>query len=63
MQAAGALKKLNKQGSEISKRVGGSIKKFENPVRTVPVIQNGGNRTRRPLLKRKCKTKRVRFSI
>ena len=62
-QAAGALKNLNNQGSEIFKRVDGSIKKFENPVRTVPVIQNGGNRTRRPLLKRKCKTKRVRFSI
>ena len=62
-QAAGALKKLNKRGLKISKRVGGSIKKFIDPVTTVPVIQNGGNRTRRPLLKRKCKTKRVRFSI
>jgi hypothetical protein len=57
------LKQLNKDGLNVSNRVDKSINQFENPVSTVPVVQQGGKKTRRKLLKHKGKSKRVRFAI
>jgi hypothetical protein len=57
------LKQLNKDGLNVSNRVDKSINQFENPVSTVPIVQQGGKKTRRKLFKRKGKSKRVRFSI
>ena len=57
------LKQLNKDGLNISNRVDKSINQFENPVSSVPIVQQGGKKTRRKLLKHKCKSKRVRFAI
>ena len=57
------LKQLNKDGLNISNRVDKSINQFENPVSSVPIVQQGGKKTRRKLLKHKRKSKRVRFAI
>jgi hypothetical protein len=57
------LKQLNKDGLNVSNRVDKSINQFENPINSAPVIQQGGKKTRRKFLKRKGKSKRVRFSI
>jgi len=57
------LKQLNKDGLNVSNRIGKSINQFENPINSAPVIQQGGKKTRRKFLKRKGKSKRVRFSI
>lgn len=56
------LNQLNKEGTSISNRVDKSINKFENPVSSAPVL-SGGKKTRRKFLKRKGKSKRVRFAI
>ena len=44
---------------EISSRTNKSIKEFENVIKT----QDGGRKTRRRLLKRRAKSKRVRFAM
>jgi len=57
------LKQLNKEGGSIYNRVDKSINQFENPISSAPVLTGGGKKTRRKFLKRKGKSKRVRFSI
>lgn len=57
------FKQLNKDGLKVYDRVDKSINQFENPVSSVPVVQQGGKKTRRKLFKRKGKSKRVRFAI
>lgn len=57
------FKQINKDGLNISNRVDKSINQFENPVSSVPVVQEGGKKTRRKLLKGRGKSKRVRFAI
>jgi hypothetical protein len=57
------FKQLNKDGLKVSDRVDKSINQFENPVSSVPVVQQGGKKTRRKLFKHKGKSKRVRFAI
>ena len=56
------LNELNKVGGSISNRVEKSIKQFENPVNSAPVL-TGGKKTRKKFLKSKGKSKRVRFAI
>jgi hypothetical protein len=56
------LNKLNKVGGTITNRVEKSIDEFENPVSSAPVL-TGGRKTRKKFLKRKGKSKRVRFAI
>ena len=56
------LNKLNKVGGTITNRVEKSIDEFENPVSNAPVL-TGGRKTRKKFLKRKGKSKRVRFAI
>jgi hypothetical protein len=56
------LKQLNKDGLNVSNRVDKSINQFEKPINSAPVIQQGGKKTRRKFLKRKGKSKRVRFA-
>ena len=58
-----SFKQINKDGLNISNRVDKSINQFENPVSSVPIVQQGGKKTRRKLLKHKGKSKRVRFAI
>ena len=56
------LNQLNKVGGSISNRVEKSIDEFENPVSSAPVL-TGGRKTRKKFLKRKGKSKRVRFAV
>jgi hypothetical protein len=57
-----SFNKLNKEGLNVSNRVDKSINQFENPVSSAPVL-TGGRKTRKKFLKRKGKSKRVRFAI
>ena len=57
-----SFNQLSKDGLNVSNRVDKSINQFENPIKSVPVL-TGGRKTRRKLLKRKGKSKRVRFAI
>jgi hypothetical protein len=53
------LDEKKKMSQQISNRTTDSINQFENP----NILSKGGNKTRRKLLKRKFKSKRVKFSI
>jgi hypothetical protein len=53
------LEQKKKLSQQISNRTTQSINQFENP----NMIAKGGSRTRRRLLKRKMKSKRVRFAV
>ena len=58
------FKKLNKEGMDTLNRANQSIDKFEKPLSdNVAAAAGGGRKTRRKLLKRKTKSKRVRFAF
>jgi ABC-type transporter Mla subunit MlaD len=59
------LEERKKEGMQIVNRADKSLDNFENPLKTnvISQIQSGGNKTRRKFLKRKSKSKRVRFAI
>lgn len=53
------LEEKKKIGDQIATRTSKSIKDFENPITT----QSGGKKTKRRIINRRRKTKRVRFAI
>ena len=64
-KGANNLNKLNKEGANTLNRVHSSMEEFQNPLKNnvAAAAAGGGRKTRRKLLKRKAKSKRVRFAV
>ena len=64
-KGANSLNKLNKEGADTLNRVHSSMEEFQNPLKSnvAAAAAGGGRKTRRKLLKRKAKSKRVRFAV
>ena len=52
-----------KEGEKILNRTNESIETFENPNGNKKEAKKGGSKTKRKLINRKAKSKRVRFAI
>ena len=58
-----ALEERKKMAEQISNRTTRSINEFENPINQITQQTGGKRKSKRRLLRRKYKTKRVRFAI
>lgn len=58
-----ALEEKKRLAEQISNRTTRSINQFENPIQTMATQMGGKRKSKHRLLKRKYKTKRVRFAI